>query len=128
VVALLRAIVAGGLGADGRDSREGSFTKKGEECRNGPIESGDAVRSERTMKAPPERVVNAFLDPDPMRPWMTPGEFVIHRPTGVAKVGWRTMVAHSRKGVSSGGLQREVVKIVPHGELVYRWPLSGRNR
>jgi uncharacterized protein YndB with AHSA1/START domain len=88
-------------------------------------EGENAVRIERTMRAPPERVFNAFLDPDLIRQWMTPGEFVIDRVSVDPKVGGRILVSHSLKGVSYGGFEGEFVKIVPNRELVYRWAFVG---
>jgi uncharacterized protein YndB with AHSA1/START domain len=90
-----------------------------------PSASEDTVRVERTMRAPPERVFQAFLDPDLMRRWMTPGDFVIDRISVDAKVGGKIHVSHSSNGISYGGYEGEFVKIVPHRELVYRWAFVG---
>jgi uncharacterized protein YndB with AHSA1/START domain len=85
----------------------------------------NAVRVERTLRAPPERVFRAFLDPDLIKQWMTPGDFAIDRVSVDPKVGGRIVISHSLKGVSYGGFEGEFVKIVPHRELVYRWAFVG---
>ncbi|MCI4364175.1 MAG: SRPBCC domain-containing protein [Thermoplasmata archaeon] len=90
-----------------------------------PSAGEDTVRVERTIRAPPERVFQAFLDPDLIQQWMTPGEFVIDRVSVDPKVGGKIQIAHSLKGVSYGGFEGEFVKIVPNRELVYRWAFVG---
>jgi uncharacterized protein YndB with AHSA1/START domain len=90
-----------------------------------PIAPLDTVRVERTMRAPPERVFRAFLDPDLIRQWMNPGDLVIDRVTVDPKVGGRILVYHSRNAVPTGSFEGEFVKIVPNRELVYRWAFVG---
>jgi uncharacterized protein YndB with AHSA1/START domain len=90
-----------------------------------PDAGENAVRIERTIRAPPERVFRAFLDPDLIQQWMTPGDFVIDRVSVDPKVGGRISISHSRKGVSYGGYEGEFVKILPARELVYRWAFVG---
>jgi len=85
----------------------------------------NSVRIERTMRAPPERVFRAFLDPDLIQQWMTPGELVIDSVSVDPKVGGRILISHSLRGVSSGSFEGEFVKIVPNRELVYRWAFVG---
>jgi uncharacterized protein YndB with AHSA1/START domain len=85
----------------------------------------NTVRIERTIHAPPERVFRAFLDPDLIQQWMTPGDFVIDRVSVDPKVGGRILVSHSLKGVSYGGFEGVFVKILPNRELVYRWAFVG---
>jgi uncharacterized protein YndB with AHSA1/START domain len=85
----------------------------------------DTVRIERTLRAPPERVFHAFLDPELIRQWMGPGDLEIDRVSVDPKVGGRVLVLHSRKGVRTGSFQGEFVKIVPNRELVYRWAFVG---
>jgi uncharacterized protein YndB with AHSA1/START domain len=87
--------------------------------------ASDAVRIERTLRAPPERVFRAFLDPELIRQWMGPGDLEIDRVTVDPKVGGRVVVLHSQKGVSTGSFQGEFLKIVPNRELVYRWAFVG---
>jgi uncharacterized protein YndB with AHSA1/START domain len=85
----------------------------------------NSVRIERTIRAPPERVFRAFLEPDLIRRWMTPGELVIDSVSVDPTIGGRISISHSLKGVSSGSFEGEFVKIVPNRELVYRWAFVG---
>ena len=90
-----------------------------------PSATQDTVRVERTMRAPPERVFRAFLEPDLIRQWITPGDLAVDSVSVDPKVGGRIHVAHSRAGVSTGSFQGEFVKIVTNRELVYRWAFVG---
>jgi uncharacterized protein YndB with AHSA1/START domain len=83
------------------------------------------VRVERTLHAPPERVFQAFLDPDLLRRWITPEDLVIERLTVDPRVGGRLEVWHSRNGVSTGRFEGLFLKIDPPRELVYRWAFVG---
>lgn len=85
----------------------------------------DAIHIERTMRASPERVFRAFLDPNLIRQWMTPRDLVIDRISVDPKVGGRIFVSHSRDGASTGSFQGEFLKIVPNRQLVYRWAFVG---
>ena len=92
---------------------------------NESAEGKDTVRVERTMRASPERVFRAFLDPDLIQQWITPGDLAVDRVTVDPRVGGRIVVFHSQKGVSTGRFEGEFVKIVPNRELVYRWAFVG---
>lgn len=84
-----------------------------------------AVRVERTLRAPPERVFRAFLDPDLIRGWMAPDDLTIDRVSVEARVGGRIEVWHSRNGASTGKFLGSFVRIDPPRELVYRWAFVG---
>jgi uncharacterized protein YndB with AHSA1/START domain len=84
-----------------------------------------AVRIERTMRAPPDRVFRAFLEPDLIRQWIAPDDLTIDRLTVDARVGGRLEVWHSRNGVSTGKFEGVFLKIDPPIELVYRWAFVG---
>lgn len=90
-----------------------------------PDDPGIAVRIERILGAPPDRVFRAFLDPDLMRQWITPDELDLDRITVDARVGGRIEVWHSRGGVSTGKFEGQYVKIDPPRELVYHWAFVG---
>jgi uncharacterized protein YndB with AHSA1/START domain len=93
-----------------------------------PAESENTVRVERTMGARPERVFRAFLDPDLIQQWMSPGDLEIDSVTVDPKVGGRIVVHHSRNGIGTGSFEGEFAKIVPNRELVYRWAFVGTER
>ncbi len=92
---------------------------------NRPNESEVAVRIERTLHAPPDRVFRAFLDPELMRQWITPDDLDLDRITVDARVGGRIEVWHSRDGRSTGKFEGRYVKIDPPRELVYHWAFVG---
>lgn len=84
-----------------------------------------AVRIERVLHAPPDRVFRAFLDADLMRQWIAPDELHLDRITVDARVGGRIEVWHSRDGVSTGKFEGRFVRIDPPRELVYHWAFVG---
>jgi uncharacterized protein YndB with AHSA1/START domain len=84
-----------------------------------------AVRIERIMHAPPDRVFRAFLEPDLLRRWIAPDELSVDRLTVDPRVGGRLEVWHSRNGESTGKFEGVFVKIDPPRELVYRWAFLG---
>lgn len=84
-----------------------------------------AVRIERILHAPPDRVFRAFLDPDLMRQWMVPDDLNLDRITVDPRVDGLVEIWHSRDGVSTGKFEGRYVKIDPPRELVYRWAFVG---
>jgi uncharacterized protein YndB with AHSA1/START domain len=89
---------------------------------SGPL---DTVCIERMIRARPQRVFRAFLDPDLIRQWMAPGDLLIDAVSVDPRIGGKIFVSHSLRGVSTGSFQGEFVKIVPYRELVYRWAFVG---
>lgn len=89
----------------------------------GPPEA--RIRIERILRAPPERVFRAFLEPDLMRQWVTPDDLDLDRIVVEARVGGRVEVWHSRHGVSTGKFEGRFVRIDPPRELVYHWAFVG---
>ena len=90
-----------------------------------PDESQLAIRIERVLHAPPDRVFRAFLDPDLMGRWVTPDDLDLDRITVDPRVGGRIEVWHSRHGASTGKFEGRFVKIDSPRELVYRWAFVG---
>ncbi len=84
-----------------------------------------AIRIERILGAPPDRVFRAFLDPDLMRQWIAPDDLDIDRISVDARVDGRVEVWHSRHGVSTGKFEGRFVKIDPPRELAYHWAFVG---
>jgi uncharacterized protein YndB with AHSA1/START domain len=84
-----------------------------------------AVRIERTLRAPPERVFRAFLEPELLRQWIAPDDLTIDRLTVNPRVGGRLEVWHSRDGMSTGKFDGYFLKIDPPRELVYSWAFVG---
>jgi uncharacterized protein YndB with AHSA1/START domain len=92
---------------------------------NEPTPGPDSVTVERTMRAPPSRVFEAFLDPDLIKQWMNPPGLSVDRVSVDARVGGKILVEHSLNGESTGSFEGEYVKIDPPRELVYRWAFLG---
>ncbi len=92
---------------------------------SGAREEEVAVRIERVLHAPPDRVFRAFLDPKLMRQWITPDDLDLDRITVEPRVGGRIEVWHSQHGVSTGKFEGRYVKLDPPRELVYRWAFVG---
>ena len=88
-------------------------------------ESPIAVRIQRIVHAPPDRVFRAFLDPELMRQWIAPDGLDIDRITVDPRVDGYIEVWHSSRGVSTGRFEGRFVKIDPPRELVYRWAFVG---
>lgn len=90
-----------------------------------PDASEIAVRIERVLHAPPDRVFRAFLEPDLMRQWIVPDELDLDRITVDPRVGGLIEVWHSHNGVSTGKFEGRFVKIDPPRELIYHWAFVG---
>lgn len=90
-----------------------------------PDESEVALRFERILHAPPDRVFRAFLDPELLRQWIAPDDLDIDRVTVDPRVDGRIEVWHSRDGVSTGKFEGRFVTIDPPRALVYHWAFVG---
>ncbi len=88
-------------------------------------ESAGAIRIERILHAPPDRVFRAFLDPELLRQWIAPDDLEIDRLRVDPRVDGRIEVWHSRHGASTGKFEGRFLKIDPPRELVYRWAFVG---
>ena len=122
---LLPTFLAGVFEPHGRGAATGTPSEDPEEAVSGPDEPEVAVRFERVMHAPPERVFRAFLDPELLRQWIAPDDLDVGRITVDARVGGRVEVWHSRDGASTGKFEGRFVKIDPPRELVYHWAFVG---
>jgi uncharacterized protein YndB with AHSA1/START domain len=82
--------------------------------------STNTVRLHRVLRAPPERVYRAFLDPDAMAKWLPPNGFTgkVHhldaRVGGTFRMSFTNFTTGA--GHSFGG---EYLELVPHGRLRY---------
>jgi uncharacterized protein YndB with AHSA1/START domain len=75
----------------------------------------------RRFKAPPEKVFNAWADPEKVKHWMGPGEVKVLRAEGDARTGghfrW-VMRAPNGEDHDVSGVYREVI---PNEKLVFTW-------
>jgi uncharacterized protein YndB with AHSA1/START domain len=78
------------------------------------------IRLHRVLKAPPERVYKAFIDPDAMVKWLPPNGFTGKMHKMDARVGGSFKMSfanfNSGKSMSFGG---EFLEMVPHEKLRY---------
>jgi len=86
-----------------------------------------AVRLERVIPAPPREVYRAWLDPALLRQWMTPG-FDVKRAEVDARLGGHLRIWHADAGSDVGGFECEIVELVPHERIVFRWGFVGPER
>lgn len=87
-----------------------------------------SVRLERRFEAPPDRVYEAWLDPDLARRWLSPGETGVAAAEIEARVGGCYRIWHEDGGVPIGGFDGEVVELVPAQRIVLRLGLAGPER
>ena len=76
----------------------------------------------RRFNAPPEKVFQAWTDPEKVKRWMGPGEITTASATSDARPGGRYRVVMRKPGSDEefdvGGVYREVV---PNEKLVFTW-------
>lgn len=63
--------------------------------------AGNTIRLHRVLKAPPERIYRAFLDPDALLKWMPPHGFTAHVHELDARVGGKYRMSFTN--FSTGG-------------------------
>ena len=85
------------------------------------------VRLQRTIPAPPHEVYRAWLDPALLRQWMAPG-LDVKRAEIDARVGGHLRIWHADAGSDVGGFECEIVELVPHERIVFRWGFVGPER
>ena len=84
-----------------------------------------AVRLERTIRASPGRVYRAWLDPEVLARWMAPGTMAVAKAEVDERPGGRFRIWHTDRGSVVGGFDCELVELVPHERLVFRWGFAG---
>jgi uncharacterized protein YndB with AHSA1/START domain len=85
------------------------------------------VRVERTIPAAPQQVFRAWLEPELLRQWMTPG-FEVDRAEVDARVGGHFRIWHADGGTDRGGFDAEFLELVPDERIVWRWGFVGPER
>lgn len=87
-----------------------------------------SVRLQRTISAPPERVYQAWLEPDLIRRWLAPGGVEVVRVDLDERVGGHYRIWHQHDGADIGGFECEVLELVPAARIVFRWGFVGPDR
>ncbi len=83
-------------------------------------DSAHAVRFHRVLRAPPERVYRAFLDPDALAKWLPPHGFtgkVLHMDARVGG-GYRMSFTNFCTG-SSHSFSARYIELTPHQRIRY---------
>jgi uncharacterized protein YndB with AHSA1/START domain len=81
-----------------------------------------AVRIERVIPAPPERVYRAWLDPSTLALWAAPVGFDVARHEVDERVGGHYRCWHvDAEGDEMGGYDAEILELVPNERIVFRW-------
>jgi len=87
-----------------------------------------AVRLTRTIAAPPERVYRAWLEPELLKRWFAPGHRTAPRVEVDERPGGRFAVWHADDSDDIGGMEAEIVELVPNERLSFRWSFVGPDR
>lgn len=78
------------------------------------------VRLHRVLRAPPERVYRAFLEPDAMAKWLPPYGFTCHVEHMEAKVGGTFRMSFRNFGTgNSHAFGGEYLELVPNEKIRY---------
>lgn len=78
------------------------------------------LRLHRVLRAPPERVYRAFLDPDALVKWLPPHGFTARVHALDAKVGGRFRMSFTHFATGhTHGFGGEYLELVPHERLRY---------
>jgi uncharacterized protein YndB with AHSA1/START domain len=84
-----------------------------------------AIRLQRTIPAPPERVYRAWLDPELVRGWLSPGSWEVTRVEVDERVGGHYRVWQQSADGAVGGFECELLELVPPERIVFRWGFVG---
>ena len=78
------------------------------------------VRMHRVLRAPPERVYRAFLEPEAMAKWIPPHGFTCKVHHMEAKVGGTFKMSFTNFGTGNGhSFGGEYLELVPHERISY---------
>ena len=83
------------------------------------------VRLERAFDAAPERIYQAWLKPTLLQRWMAPGSITTTRVEVDERVGGRYRIWHAQGGADVGGFDCELLELVPHQRIVWKWGFVG---
>jgi uncharacterized protein YndB with AHSA1/START domain len=86
------------------------------------------VRLTRTFDAPPARVYRAWLDPELLARWIAPHRLSARRVEVDERVGGRFSVWHADDSGDVGGMEAEILELVPDERLSFRWSFVGPDR
>jgi uncharacterized protein YndB with AHSA1/START domain len=87
-----------------------------------------AVRLQRTIAAPPERVYRAWLEPELLQRWMAPGSTQVTRVEVDERIGGSYRIWQENAGDEVGGFECELLELLPSERIVWRWGFVGPKR
>jgi uncharacterized protein YndB with AHSA1/START domain len=87
------------------------------------------VRLQRTFRASPAEVYRAWLDPELIGRWLSAANITVTRAEVDERVGGRLSVWHANAdGEDTGGMEAEILELVPGERLVFDWHFVGPER
>jgi uncharacterized protein YndB with AHSA1/START domain len=87
-----------------------------------------AVRLQRVIPAPPDKVYRAWLEPELLRRWLNPGDIITTRAEVDERVGGQYRIWQAGPDGASGGFEAEFLELVPNKRLVFKWAIVGPDR
>jgi uncharacterized protein YndB with AHSA1/START domain len=87
-----------------------------------------AVRLQRIIPAPPDKVYRAWLEPELISRWMAPAGLEVTRVEVAERVGGHYRIWHAGAEGEVGGFECELLELVPHERIVLRWGFVGPDR
>ncbi len=88
-----------------------------------------AVRVQRTLPFPRERVFRAWLDPDTMVRWFVDPTFTDGRAEVDERVGGHHRIFQvDPQGALTGGSENRILELVPPERIVLAWRFAGPDR
>jgi len=86
------------------------------------------VRIERLIAAPPSRVYRAWLEPELLRRWLSPGAMEVSRVEVDERVGGHFRIWQTQNGRDAGGFECRLIELVPDERIVLSWGFVGPQR
>jgi uncharacterized protein YndB with AHSA1/START domain len=87
-----------------------------------------AVRVQRIIPAPPDKVYRAWLEPELIRRWMAPAGLEVTRAEVAERVSGHYRIGHAGTEGEVGGFECELLELVPHERILLRWGFVGPDR
>ena len=87
-----------------------------------------AVRLQRIIPAPPDKVYRAWLEPELIRRWLAPAGLEVTRAEVAERVGGHYRIWHAGAEGEVGGFECELLELVPSERIVLRWGFVGPDR
>ena len=80
-----------------------------------------AVRVQRIIPAPPDKVYRAWLEPELIRRWMAPAGLEVTRAEVAERISGHYRIWHAGTEGEVGGFECELLELVPSERIMLRW-------